>query len=152
MTSIYPCSVCGERPPGKLASVFFAHYVLEGVREAYKQRLCAGCYIDRYAALFSSALDDPSLCPSCHTKWGDDLDAVYASVYLPKQAGAEVPLPLCGACCSMLWPLVKEGSVRLEDRERQVGGSQPPISSASIWDSLGLVPELRGKAQEEEHA
>lgn len=140
--SVYPCSVCRQRKPGKLASAYWAWFNADGGRSAWKLRYCPACAREHLLELLtrlSNMGDNENVfaCVSCSTNAAEDSDPVYLTLYLPGKEPQEYALQLCGACAAKLRsPLVILGD-RLEDRGGVVRGPSP---STSAWDALGLAP------------
>jgi hypothetical protein len=85
--SIRPCSLCGHRVPGKLASAYWAWFVGDGDRVAWKQRLCLPCLTSTFAETLRNAksgLTGDITCPVCGGQSEADMDAVFCVLYLPK--------------------------------------------------------------------
>jgi len=141
--SVFPCSVCKRRLPGKLASCYWAWFNADGGRSAWKLRYCPGCAVEALSPLLKrtqSAAESQEVfaCISCGGSAEGDSDPMYATLYLPGKEPTEYALQLCGACAAKLRiPIVDDGA-RLPDRNGVVRGPSPPISA---WDALGLEPE-----------
>jgi hypothetical protein len=131
--SIFPCSVCGQKPVGKIATVYSAWFQADGGRVAWKQRLCASCVSSTLRDLLRSASDssqDVAACPACGTDASSDLDPIYLTLYLPKQDPREYALTTCGVCAAQLRLTLIDGAARLPDR---VGGQNGGSSQADDW-------------------
>lgn len=138
--SFYPCSACGERARGKLATIYWAWFTPDQGRYAVRQRLCAPCYVRWYATPITDQEANPEACPYCHGSVGPDVDPTYATVYIPGREFIEVALATCANDAAVLRENAKMGAIPLPDRESVVGGPQPPNSATSVWDDLGLRP------------
>jgi hypothetical protein len=140
--SVYPCSICRQRKPGKLASAYWAWFLADGARSAFKVRYCPGCAKENLLALLNalhSMGEDSTVfaCVSCGADATNDSDPVYLTLYLPGKEPMEYALQLDGACAARLRiPITTHGD-RLEDRGGVVRGPSP---STSAWDALGLTP------------
>jgi len=140
--SVVPCSVCRQRKPGKMASAYWAWYLADGGRSAWKVRYCVACFRAEIGSLLGTlrALGEessPSACVSCGLDTKDDADPVYLTLYLPSRDPEEFALLLDGACAAKLRsPLTTHGE-RLPDRGGVVRGPSP---STSAWDAIGLSP------------
>lgn len=140
--SVYPCSVCGQRKPGKLASAYWAWFNADGGRSAWKLRYCPACAQQHLHDLLQrmSQLGDNSnvfACIACGANASEDSDPIYLTLYLPGREPMEYALQLDSACAAKLRiPLTRSGS-RLEDRGGLVRGPSP---ATSAWDALGLAP------------
>jgi hypothetical protein len=140
--SVYPCSVCGGRKPGKLASAYWAWFLADGSRSAWKLRYCLGCASESLSILLNPSLQqggslDVFACISCGASAEEDSDPIYCTLYLPGKEPAEFALQLDSACAAKLRiPITSHGD-RLLDRG---GVTRGPSSSTSAWDALGLAP------------
>lgn len=137
--SMFPCSLCRKRAPGKLASVYWAWFVADGTRSAWRQRLCAECFGLTVLPLINDTTENPESCPICHTVCGREADPVYATVYIPKREAEEIGFELCGTDAVAVRARAQDGAQKLADREVGVRGPSP-TSSTSAWDALGLAP------------
>ena len=141
--SVFPCSVCRSRRPGKLASAYWAWFNADGARSAWKVRYCPECAGESLSPLFSSLreMDGTShvfACVSCGASAEEDSDPIYLTLYLPGKEPVEYALQLDTACAAKLRiPITIHGD-RLPDRGGVVRG---PSLGTSAWDALGLAPE-----------
>lgn len=140
--SVYPCSVCKGRKPGKLASAYWAWFLADGSRSAWKLRYCLVCAPESLSVLLN---DSPAMaadstvfaCIACGASSETDSDPIYCTLYLPGKEPMEYALQLDSACAAKLRiPIVNQGD-RLPDRGGVVRGPSPSISA---WDVLGLSP------------
>lgn len=141
--SVYPCSMCGVRRPGKLASAYWAWFLADGSRSAWKVRYCPGCAREHLHELLSRLFEmgaeatDVFACVSCGLNANEDSDPIYLTLYLPGREAEELALQLDSACAAKLRIPITEHGSRLQDRGGVVRGPSP---STSAWDSLGLSP------------
>ncbi len=143
--SLYPCSACDERVPGKLSQIYWAWNQADGRRVAYKQRLCLTCFSRNVYPALIEGFANLVACPVCHQGTVDDMDPVYATIYTPGQPQIDAEWALCGACAVEVRNRAILGSDKLPDRQDGVGGSSPPpVSAADAWAALGLAPNGRG--------
>ena len=142
LVSVFPCSVCRQRKPGKLATAYWAWFLADGERSAWKVRYCPA---DAQQALLSllttlrgqDGNENVFACISCGIDSSTDSDPMYLTLYLPGKEPMEYALQLCGACAVKLrGPIVGSGE-RLADRGGLVRGPSP---STSAWDAMGLSP------------
>lgn len=140
--SVYPCSVCRQRKPGKLASAYWAWFNADGARSAWKVRYCSACASESLSQLFATLRETDGqssafACVSCGADASLDSDPMYLTLYLPGKEPEEIALRLDGACAAKLRiPITTQGD-RLEDRGGVVRG---PSHGNSAWDALGLSP------------
>lgn len=136
--SVYPCSVCRQRKPGKLASAYWAWFQPDGGRSAWKMRYCPVCAAEHLTVLLAvspSTETDSSIfaCISCGTDAHEDSDPIYCTLYLPGKEPMEYALQLDGACAAKLRiPITSQGE-RMPDRGGVVRGPSP---SMSAWDTI----------------
>lgn len=141
--SVYPCSFCRQRKPGKLASAYWAWFNADGGRSAWKLRYCPACAAENLSALWArlretDGTSDVFACVSCGSSAVEDSDPIYVTLYLPGKEPQEIALQLDSACAAKLRiPITTQGE-RLPDRGGVVRGPSP---STSAWDALGLAPE-----------
>lgn len=140
--SVYPCSVCRQRKPGKLASAYWAWFLTDGERSAWKLRYCPGCAQQNLLSLLSSLRavepnENVFACLSCGASAETDSDPIYLTLFLPKREPEEFAIQLDAACAAKLRiPITTQGE-RLPDRGGLVRG---PSLGTSAWDALGLAP------------
>jgi hypothetical protein len=137
--SIRPCHLCHKRVRGKLASLYWAWYLADNVRVAWRQNLCLDCLTEAFSTLFKSAAaadENSDTCPNCGTKCGDDIDPLFAVLYLPGSEQREYELELDAACAAKVRLLVVDQGDRLTDRAGRGSGPTPPTDNR--WAELGL--------------
>jgi len=143
--SLYPCSACGNRVPGKLSQIYWAWNQADGHRVAYKQRLCLNDFTATVYPVLVKGMADMVSCPACGISTINDMDPVYATIYTPGQPQIDAEWAMCPACAVEVRNHAIEGSERLPDRQDGVGGSSPPpVTAADAWRALGLAPNGRG--------
>jgi hypothetical protein len=140
--SVYPCSVCRRRMPGKLASAYWAWFNADGARSAWKLRYCPECAAENLLALLNALREmdgtsDVFACVSCGSSAAEDSDPIYLTLFLPGKESMEYALQLDSACAAKLRIPVTTQGERLPDRGGVVRGPSP---STSAWDALGLAP------------
>ena len=140
--SVYPCTVCKQRRPGKLASAYWAWFRADGSRTAYKARYCAQCALAELQQLLGTLREagtstDVFACVSCGSSAAEDSDPVYLTLYLPSKEPEEFALQLDGACAAKLRIQIQSHSEPLADRGGVVRGPSP---NTSAWDELSLAP------------
>jgi hypothetical protein len=137
--ALYPCSMCGQRRPGKLASAYWAWFRADGERTAWKQRVCAPCLIERIAPLVRKyAETNGENCPACGTTSTDDLDQVYLTLYVPSHEPVECAFATDAACAARIRVDAQLGATKLADRGASVRGPSP--TPTAEWDAIGLAP------------
>jgi len=142
--SLYPCSGCSERVPGKLAQIYWAWNLADNSRVAYKQRLCMQCFMRDVWQVAIDAQAQVVACPVCHAGTVDDMDPVYATIYCPGQPQIDAEMALCGPCAVEVRNRAQAGAEKLPDRQGALGGSSPPpVTAAQAWAALGLDPAVR---------
>lgn len=142
--SVFPCSVCRRRLPGKLATAYWAWFLADESRSAWKVRYCpADAQTELLALLTNSRSLEPNsnvfACVSCGTDASEDSDPIYLTLYLPGKEPEEIALQLDGACAAKLRIPITTHGERLPDRGGVVRGPSP---SNSVWDALGLSPSI----------
>jgi hypothetical protein len=140
--SVYPCSFCKQRRPGKLASAYWAWFLADGSRSAWRVRCCPGCAAEQLSILLSSSQLTPEnssvfACVSCGADASEDSDPMYCTLYLPKKEPMEYAVQLDSACAGRLRIPITTNGERLPDRGGVVRGPSPDTSA---WDALGLAP------------
>lgn len=140
--SVYPCSMCRGRKPGKLATAYWAWFNEDSSRTALRLRYCLECAAEHLSMLLDpSRFDQESssvfACVSCGADASADSNPVYCTLYLPKREPMEYALQLDGACAAMLQATISTKGERLPDRGGVVRGPSPDTSA---WDRLGLAP------------
>jgi hypothetical protein len=123
--SAYVCSGHGARVAGKLASLYSAWFNADGVRTAWRQRLCADCVSERLGVILRSASQqsqDVTACPACGADSSKDPDPIYLTLYLPKQDPREYALTTDAACAAKLRVGLQERAEKLPNRLNGSGG------------------------------
>jgi hypothetical protein len=136
------CSLCGEMVPEALTWAVWAWNRVDGVRVAYKQKLCLACVASVVAPLYVACESPAMTCPMCGIDTTDDMDPVYCT-FIPKSVGKlSLEAPTCAPCAAALRLKAQAGAEKLDNRE--VGAenrSEAPTSTADgVWASLGLRP------------
>jgi hypothetical protein len=134
--SVYPCAGCGQRVPGRLASLYTAWFLADGSRTAWKQRLCASCVGSQLKPLLAAALEpspDVTACPACGKDASNDLDPIYLTLYLPKQESREFALTTCASCAVKLRLRLQDRAERLPDRS---GHERTCLGTYDSWSDL----------------
>lgn len=140
--SVFPCSICKRRLPGKLATAYWAWFDQDGGRSAWKLRYCLEDAMQHLSVILQpSEVLNGSLevfaCVSCGADAKEDSDPLYCTLYLPGKEPTEYALQVCTACAGKLRPPLIENGERLPDRGGVVRGPSPSITA---WDALGLSP------------
>lgn len=127
-----PCSLCGVRKPGKLASAYWAWFLADERRTAWKQRLDRDCLVTAYGSLLAksnSDLTETDTCVACGGQLGSELDPVFCTLYLPREDPREYELGTCAACAATLRATIQTGAERLEDRSARGPSPSAPQSN-----------------------
>lgn len=137
-----PCSMCRQRKLGKLAAAYWAWFLADGTRSAWKLKYCADCALSNLGTVLKRmrSLDTGSTgyeCLSCGIDSREDADPVYCTLYLPGKEPMELVMQMCGACASIFRGPIVENGERLPDRGGLVRGPSP---TTTAWDALGLSP------------
>jgi hypothetical protein len=131
------CSIDGVRPNLAPAAVFWAWRDLEGVRHAWRQRLCD----DHLASGIQSMDLGEQLgrlhCPACHIDTEDDYVPVYATVFVRHEEPLRLQLPLCAPCSLRVKQYAEQGSESLPDRDVGVANSTPTPTARETLVALG---------------
>jgi len=140
--SVYPCSVCRGRKPGKLASAYWAWFKADGSRSAWKLRYFLDCAADSLSILLggespANGSQDVFACISCGSSAQEDSDPIYCTLYLPGKEPTEYAVQLCAACAVKLRAPIMASGETLPDRGGVVRGPSPSVTA---WDALGLAP------------
>src|ERR1700686_2671800 len=126
-----------------MATAYWAWFLADGARSAWKQRFCAPCAVDNLQSLLLTLRGADSnsnvfACVSCGTDTSQDSDPVYLTLYLPGKESQEDAILLDGPCAVRVRSAAQVGVERLSDRGGLVRGPSP---STSDWDALGLAPD-----------
>jgi hypothetical protein len=139
--SLLPCSGCDKRVKGKLSTIYWAWFKADQTRSAYRQRLCADCFTAMVTQVAIRAGEELVMCPVCGIATMDDMDPVYADIFLPGQDKVRAEMALCAACAVGVRNNAMKGAEPLPDRGSEVGGPQPPNGSPNdAWAAVGIVP------------
>jgi len=136
--SLYPCSGCGERQPGKLAQTTWSWWRADNVRVAWRQRLCLACFAMTVAPLETATREMSTTCPACGIDTSEDMDPVYCTTYVPSVGPVRLEMPLCAPCAAEVRIRAEKGAWRPEDRDPASVGRGPQTDDP--WSKLGLLP------------
>lgn len=140
--SLFPCTACNERKPGKLANVTVAWWTAAQQRVAWRARLCLACYMAHVAMLHGYEGTEVLVCPFCGIDTADDMDPCYVTSFVPLQGKVQLELASCGACAAKFRVWAQGAGVRLSDIG--VGGQDPgpqPIPPGTEgWAAVGIYP------------
>lgn len=137
---LYSCAGCGVRPREKLAQLYWAWFREDGVRTAWKQRLCVDCTSSRVGSILAHSQGESSdltMCPSCGADASSDLDPIYLTIYVPRRERRDFSLRMCAACAAVTRAAAQQNADKLVDRQ----SSSAETSPTSAWDRLGLSPQ-----------
>jgi hypothetical protein len=135
--SLYPCSSCGQRQKGRLATFYNAWFDEQGERVCYRQRLCVPCVMLLREILSGTQCENSSAvacCPMCGSDSSANQSAIYLTVYLPKQEAREYALTTCTSCAMNLHESLQVGAQLMADRPGGEAGA--PASSSSAWSEV----------------
>jgi hypothetical protein len=140
--SVFPCSICRRRLPGKQARAYWAWFVADGSRSAWSVRYCPECAAEHLAGLLkslraNSELEDVFSCILCGADASQDSDPLYCTLYVPGRPMEEMAIQACSVCAAKFRGPITQTGTRLPDRGGLVRGPSP---DTSVWDKLGLAP------------
>lgn len=138
--SLFPCSACGARRPGKLAQATWAWWRSDNVRKAYRQRLCMDCFVRNVAPLEVATRDYSTNCPCCHIDTSDDMDPVYLTVYVPSVGPVRLEMPTCPVHAAEIRIRAQVGAQELEDSSSGAASPSPRTDASDAWSALGIEP------------
>jgi hypothetical protein len=136
------CSACHDRQADPLTWTVWAWNRTDGVRVAYKQKLCVTCVATKVAPLYVTCESPDMTCPNCGIDTSEDMDAVFCT-FIPRGLGKmQIEAPMCGACAVSLRVFAQQGAEFLEDRGIPSRGQEtaPRYGSEETWAALGLRP------------
>jgi len=139
--SLFKCSLCDQRVPGKLSQATWAWWRADNKRVAYRQRICLGCFAEHIAPLEVSSREWSMTCPCCGANSEFDMDPVYLTIYVPTVGPLRLEMPTDAACAVKLRVLAQTNAEPLDDSGGQFGGQGPsPQTPAGPWAALGIQP------------
>lgn len=136
------CTRCEEQQREPLCWTVAAWQTGNGVRVAYKHRLCLTCLAAKIAPLQVHSDTDSMTCPACGIDTTQDMDPVFIT-WIPKRVGElKAECPFCSACAARFRLWFQEGSLELEDRNRIMQGrpDAPAYEAIQVLESLGIKP------------
>lgn len=136
------CSACKSTQKEPLTWAVWAWNRADGVRVAYKQKLCLTCVATHLAPLYVACESPEQSCPNCHIDTSEDMDPVYCA-FIPRGLGKmNIEAPMCASCAAILRVFAQTGAEFLEDRESSSRGQDlaPRYGSLETWEALGLRP------------
>jgi hypothetical protein len=126
-----------------MSQLTFAWRRSDGVRKAYRARVCTACFVARVAPLAIDYPTDQSLtCPSCHIGTDDDYDALWITAYMPSYGAYRIEAPFCGACAAIYRGWVLEHAWELEDQLGAADGPQTHPTGDEVLRSMGISPRV----------
>ncbi len=142
--SLIPCDDCKLRVPEKLAQATWAWYRADGVRVAYRKRLCTACFCSTILP-FDKEMDYVAglTCPACGIGTNDDMDPVYVTVYVPTSGKISLELATCAPCAVNIRSKAQSNAVLLEDKRVEgpsASGPSTPTTRESYWAAIGITP------------
>lgn len=138
------CSGCEQRSQPKYTSVTWAWVRSDGVRVAYRGRLCNACFMAKVSPIALEYSGDMALtCPQCGIDTEGDMDAVWTTSYLPGYGELKGEAPFCGACAAMYRVWVLDHSWSLESNVGPAAGPTTHASGDEVLRAMGIVPRVR---------
>ena len=141
--SLFPCSACEQRSPGKLSNVTWAWTLADGTRTAWRQRMCQPCFILNCGTMPMPLWNEELRCPSCGERTANDMDPMYCTAFVPGVGRFDFEWPTCGKCAVSMREKAQKNAQHLEDRRESLGaGASGPqtYSGSDVWKALGLEP------------
>jgi hypothetical protein len=119
------CSLCGQRPRGKMASFYWAKFNGVSEREAWKQQYCKPCYVKEIEEWFTLMMSDhgfdgPSHCVQCDQADPTQLAALYLTAYVPNEPMERETVDICFEHGPTFLTLIQRGKTVLVDRQPEV--------------------------------
>jgi hypothetical protein len=142
MAIVKTCTRCAETQREALFWTVGAWQRADGVRVAYKHKLCLTCVSARIAPLQVHSDEQGMTCPNCGIDTSQDFDAVYLS-WIPRGVGTlQAECPFCAACAAIWRSWFITGAEELEDRNRVVEGrpDAPRYEANQVLAALGIRP------------
>jgi hypothetical protein len=134
------CTLCAETQAEPLVWVSSAWNRSDGVRVAYKHKLCMTCIATKLAPLHVASEQPTMTCPACGIDTTNDYDAVYIA-WVPKGVGRlQTDCAFCDPCAARYRVWFEAGAERQEDRETSSRGTDgaPRYSAAETLAALGI--------------
>lgn len=136
------CTRCGETQREALFWAVAAWQRADGVRVAFKHKLCLTCAASRLAPMQTHSDEQGMTCPNCGIGTAEDYDAVYVT-WIPKSVGTlQLEAPFCPPCAANFRIWWEPGAEALEDRQRSIEGrpDAPRYEANEVLAALGLKP------------
>lgn len=133
------CALCEKKPKGKLASLYWAWFLADESRVAWRQIICVECFSTTYLSLLqkcNGTSTDSYTCLGCGGSLADDLAPVFLNLYLPRQEAREFELGMCAVCAAHLQISMQHGAEKLPDRK--ASSPTPSSTVADAWAALEL--------------
>jgi hypothetical protein len=135
--SFNPCSVCGQRQNGKIATVYSNWIEEGGSRRAFKQWYCALCLTELAVYLKELASDGSSLttdCMKCAGPLSEGFRLIWLKVYPPHSVAREFAITMCVSCAASLQTRLQEGASVLPDRNARAAALASEDDEQ--WDAI----------------
>jgi acetone carboxylase gamma subunit len=109
---------------------------------AYRQRLCTACFCTNVLGLDREIEAAGALtCPACGANTEHDMEAVYATAYIPGVGRHRLELPLCPSCATEVRVRAQTNAELLPERPPESRGLAPSSAPRDdAWSRLGIVP------------
>lgn len=118
---IATCSMCGDRPRGRLASIYWSCWTGDGDRAAWKQRFDKACYQDVCAEWLDAAraswnASGGRSCILCEVSDVEELSEIYGTIFVPGEEASRFTVTACLKHLPEAKRQASIGSVALVDR------------------------------------
>lgn len=111
------CTQCRSTQKEALFWAVGAWNRADGVRVAYKHKLCLLCVTTKVVPIQNHSDNAGMTCPNCGIDTSEDYDAVYLT-WIPKGVGKlHAEAPFCNACAANFRLWWQQGGELLEDRD-----------------------------------
>jgi hypothetical protein len=136
------CTSCKGTQTDTLTWSVWAWNRADGVRVAYKHKLCLACVTTRLAPLYVACESPVMNCPQCGIDTSEDMDPVYCTFVLHGSGKKRLEAPMCASCAVELRVFAMTGAEFQEDRDPSSRGldSAPRYGSEETWRDLGFLP------------
>lgn len=130
-----PCSRCGERCRGKMASLYFSWYPDRDHRTSFLVKSDPECAAQLLVPLLTRRDDQLLLCPECDTPLNDSAAKTYLTAYIPRKEQYDDTYETCASCADAFRDRMSFGGRLQPDRGVEVRGPSP---SAMAWDAIPI--------------
>src|SRR5262245_24238348 len=130
-----PCFSCGEKFPGKAATLY-AGWMEDERRESFVTKICLACVMTHVSGYAKRAIDNPDgdVCIDCGAEMGKDRSwDVYVTAYLPNREADQFVVSVHQSCLAPFREWFEDTGTPAPSRD--LGGARGPENLPGLgWE------------------